>query len=95
MLRSSADGGPARTAVLRGQRSCADSARGTCPSGLPFSAAAGMGTAINVFADCPARQKDGGRGGQMRQNFFKRIKYEMASFTKDDLAFPSRRERPF
>ncbi len=51
--------------------------------------------AISVFADCPARQKDGGRGGQMRQNFFKRIKYEMASFTKDDLAFPSRRERLF
>ena len=32
---ASAAGGPPRTAVLRGRRSYADSARGTCPSGLP------------------------------------------------------------
>ena len=46
-----------------GGRSCADSARGTHPSGLPFSAAAGIGMAIIVAAPCPARQTDGGQGG--------------------------------
>lgn len=52
-----------RSVRLRGGRSCADSARGTHPSGLPFSAAAGIGMAIIVAAPCPARQTDGGQGG--------------------------------
>jgi len=43
-----------RSVRLRGGRSCADGARGTCPSGL-FAA-----------APCPARQKHGGPGGWMR-----------------------------
>jgi len=28
-----------------------------------------MGAFMAVYAACPAREKDGGRGGQMRQNF--------------------------
>jgi len=55
-----------RSVRLRGGRSCADGARGTYPSGLPFSAAAGNGAAIFAAAPCPARQKHGGPGGWMR-----------------------------
>ena len=64
---SYADGGLTQTAVLRRRRSYADGARGTCPSGLPFSAAVGI--VVIAFACCPARQNDNGPGGRMRQMF--------------------------
>ena len=66
---SYADGGPTRTAVLRGQRSCADGGPArTAPEGLvPLDSLSplrrGMGTAIIVPVKCPARQNDSGRGG--------------------------------
>ena len=34
-----------------------------------ISAAAGIGAFLLVYAQCPARQKDGGRGGFMRYIF--------------------------
>ncbi len=47
-----AAGGP-----CAGQRSYADSARGTCPSGLPFSAAAGNGYGHHCFCGLPRPPK--------------------------------------
>ncbi len=67
--------GPARTAALRGQRPYAGSGR-ALPCTRDFfekkssknflPAAAGMGAVRGVCAACPARQKDGGRGGEVR-----------------------------
>jgi len=51
---------------LRGGRSYADGAKGTCPFGIPFSAAAGMGALLPLNPYCFAHQKDGGRNGKGR-----------------------------
>ena len=69
--RFPADGCPARTAVLRGQRSCADSARGTSPSGLPSIAAAGRKPGFPLLFPLytSPRNKDSGAKGQPRQIF--------------------------
>ena len=62
--------GDCRFIRLRGGRSSADSARGTCPSGLP-SIACGRdkGRICPFICAASARQKDGGPKGQLRQVF--------------------------
>lgn len=45
---------------LRGGRSCADGAKGTCPFGIPFSAAAGLGALLPLIrAVSPAKRTAG------------------------------------
>ena len=65
---SYADGGPTRTAVLRGRRSYADSARGTCPSGLPSIACGRDGE--GVFACAASFYLKEGDGGSDSDKFF-------------------------
>jgi len=56
-----AAGGP-----CAGQRSYADSARGTRPSGLPSIACGRDGASIIAAPPCPPRQNDGGADGYPR-----------------------------
>ena len=51
-----------RSVRLRGGRSCADSSRGTCSSGLPFSAAAGHGCVYHCcrILPCPPNGRRAG-----------------------------------
>ena len=60
-----------RSVRLRGGRSCADSARGTHPSGLPFSVAAGIEMAVIVLA-LPAKRM-AGRVGEYGKSFHSRV----------------------
>ena len=62
--------GDCRFIRLRGGRSSADSARGTCPSGLP-SIACGRdkGRICPFICAASPRQKDGGPKGRLRQVF--------------------------
>ena len=62
-----------RSVRLRGGRSCADSARGTHPSGLPFSAAAGIGAAIIVAALALPAKRMVGRVGEYGKSFHSRV----------------------
>ncbi|RKJ76487.1 hypothetical protein D7X33_14535 [Butyricicoccus sp. 1XD8-22] len=64
--RSYADGGPTRAAALRGRRPYAGGARGTRPSGLPFTACGRDDGLGSPFLLCrPARQNGGGLGSWM------------------------------
>ena len=62
--------GDCRFIRLRGERSSADGARGTRPSGLPFIACGrDEGRICPFICAASARQKDGGPKGRLRQVF--------------------------